>query len=227
MDIIGLSKKVGLQLLRERAWQQLWLDKEFFCLVCDLTKLPPAPQAKVPTVMQPFDLASFAGFEEEFALVEGADAVEVYARENLRQAKVQTAYLARDPQGAPMYVHWLITPGTQNGLHLFQPDRYRHLGVDEGLIEGAYTFSKFRGLGLMAASQHQLLERARAQGLKRVWTYVAVDNVPSLKGCARVGFVPDHVRHNQRRFGSMRTEFTPLTQNVTSLWDRSVAQRAA
>lgn len=226
MDIIGLSKKVGLQLLRERAWQQLWLDKEFFCLVCDLTKLPAAPKAKVPTVMQPFDLAKFDGFEKEFELVTGADAVEVYARERLREGNVHTAYVSRDPEGAAMYTQWLITPDTQEALHAFQPGRYRQLESADGLIEGAYTFSQFRGLGLMAASQYQLLAHARERGLQRVWTYVGTDNVPSLKGCARVGFVPHHIRRNHRRLGAMRTEFTRLTEKQNPIWEQ-VVQRAA
>jgi GNAT superfamily N-acetyltransferase len=221
MNVMDLSRKAGVALVRERAWQQLWLDKLFFCLVCDLSKLPGPMLAKVPTVMEPFDLADFDGFTREFELVTGSDAVEVYARERLRQAGVQTGYLSRDPQGEPMYVHWLVTPETQEGLHAFQPGRYRQLADDEALIEGAYTFSRFRGLGLMAASQYQLLQRARDRGLHSVWTYVAVDNIPSLKGCARVGFVPNHLRRNQRRFGATQSQFVPLTDESMAFWGKA------
>ena len=227
MTLLGLSKRAGPALLLQRAWQQVWLDKDFLCLRCDLSRLPDRLRAKVQTGMRPLDLADFDGFEREFELTRGADAVEVYARERLRQAGVETAYVARDPQDVPMYVQWLVTAETQARLHDFQPERYRRLEAEEALIEGAYTFTRFRGLGLMAASQYQLLELARERGVKRVWTYVGVDNAPSLKGCARTGFVPDHVRRNQRRLGSMRTEFTALTPAVSSFWNMTASTSAA
>jgi L-amino acid N-acyltransferase YncA len=223
VNLLDLSKKVGAGLLRERAWQQLWLDKMFYCLRCDLAALPARPPAKMAITMRPFDLLAFHGFQEEFARVEGHDAVEVYARERLRLAGVETGYLGGDEQGAAAYVHWLVLAKQQERLHAFQPGRYRELKNDEALIEGAYTFTEFRGRGLMNTGMHQLLELAREAGVRTVWTYVAVENVPSLRGCARVGFTPDHLRHNHRRFGEMKTEFVSLTSEASARWQQSVA----
>ena len=222
MNVWSLSRKAGRDLLLERAWQQLWLDKLFFGLRCDLEKLPIIPKARMPVKMEPLDLKNYRGFEAEYALVSGHDALEVYARERLREAGVSGAHQTMGPNGEPAFVHWLIMAKTQDELHSFQPGRYRKLGADEALIEGAYTFTAFRGKGLMMEGMAQLLMKAREAGVKRVWTYVALENIPSLRGCARVGFVPDHLRHNRRRLGAMHTDFLPLTLEAMAQWDQSV-----
>ena len=226
MNVWSLSRKAGRDLLLERAWQQLWLDKLFFGLRCDLEKLPPAPKAKMAVEMDPLDLKAFHGFEAEYAMVTGHDAVEVYARERLREAGVSGAHLTVGPNGEPAFVHWLIMPPTQEELHRFQPGRYRKLGPQEALVEGAYTFTAFRGKGLMIEGMAQLLVKAREAGMKTAWTYVALENIPSLRGCARAGFVPDHLRHNRRRLGAMHTDFPPLTLEATAQWDQCVPAAA-
>jgi len=227
VNVLDLSTKAGLPLLKERAWQQVWMDKQFFCLRCDLTQLPEPPKAKMAIQMKLLDLAGFRGFAQEFELVSGHDAVEVFARERLREAGVQAAYLATGEDGSPAYVQWLVDATRQSTLHGFQPGRYRALETGEVLLEGAYTFTAFRGRGLMNTGMYQLLEIARRQGAHAAWTYVATENVPSLRGCARVGFLPDSLRSNHRRFRAMRTEFSPLTSEARPLWDQAVGNKVA
>lgn len=227
INVWSLSRKAGRELVLERAWQQFWLDKLFFGLRCDLTKLPPIPKAKMPVKMEPVDWKCYGAFATEFALVTGHDAVEVYARERLREAGVSGAHQTVSENGEAAFVHWLVMASAQDGLHRFQPGRYRHLGPDEALIEGAYTFTAYRGKGLMIEGMGQLLVKARDAGAKTAWTYVALENLPSLRGCARVGFEPDHLRRNRRRLGAMQTEFLPLTLEAMAMWDQSVPAAAA
>jgi hypothetical protein len=59
-------------------------------------------------------------------------------------------------------------------------------------------------MGAMADGMAQLLRIAAAEGATSALTYVAIDNVPSLRGCANVGFDLDHVRVSVRRLGRRR-----------------------
>ena len=77
--------------------------------------------------------------------------------------------------------------------------KYAKLAGGEVLLEGAYTFTRFRGVGAMADGMWQLLAMARRDGARCAFTYVADDNIPSLRGCANVGFVADHVHFSVRR----------------------------
>jgi hypothetical protein len=70
----------------------------------------------------------------------------------------------------------------------------------------------------MADGMWQLLRGARDGGADAAITYVAVDNVPALRGCAHVGFVPDHVRLNTRRFGKTRSVIRPVNEETFDAW---------
>jgi RimJ/RimL family protein N-acetyltransferase len=52
----------------------------------------------------------------------------------------------------------------------------------------------------MAAAMAQIAERARDFGARKVLTFVATDNIASLKGCQRAGFHP-HLLHRRTRLG--------------------------
>jgi hypothetical protein len=139
-------------------------------------------------------------------------------RQRVLDAGVETLYVTEDGDGAPVYAQWLVTPDTWEALDRFSPTRYPRLAADEALVEGAYTFAAFRGLGVMAAGMAQLLEIAHAAGAGAVITYVGDDNVPSLRGCARVGFELDHLRVNQRRFGRHVSHVSELDVDARSAW---------
>ncbi len=60
----------------------------------------------------------------------------------------------------------------------------------------------------MAAGMGALVEIAAARGRTRVFTYVRPDNVPSLRGCAKVGFRPSSIVSTSFRLGFHRVTFT-------------------
>ena len=85
------------------------------------------------------------------------------------------------------------------------------------MLEGAYTFTEFRGKKAMSDGMWQLLAIARDEGYASALTYVADDNVPSLRGCAAVGFVPDHAHLSVRRLTRRRTDRLPVDD---AMWER-------
>jgi hypothetical protein len=110
-------------------------------------------------------------------------------------------------------------------LHNIKKGLFPQLGEGEALLEGAYTFVSARGNGAMADGMAQLLGDARDAGDRKVYTYVAEGNVPSLRGCANVGFEPDHLRLVVSRFGIRRVKHTPVDAASRATWDKAVAPR--
>ncbi len=85
------------------------------------------------------------------------------------------------------------------------PERdHREAGVlsfpqqDEALLENAYTPVNYRGMGIMAAAMALIAERAAEFDARYVLTFVGVDNIASLKGCERAGFLPYLVRKQEQ-----------------------------
>jgi hypothetical protein len=86
------------------------------------------------------------------------------------------------------------------------------LKADECIFEFAYTFEKFRGLGVMGAALVMIAEEAvRLQpSLRWAYNYIRVSNDPSLKGCRNAGFRPYMRREERWRAMHLRQKFIPL-----------------
>lgn len=65
---------------------------------------------------------------------------------------------------------------------------FAKLKEGEALLEGAYTFEKYRGNRLHPSVVFDILEIYRKKGFKHVITYIKDDNEASLKGAERLGF---------------------------------------
>ena len=113
----------------------------------------------------------------------------------------------------PCYIQWLI-PHSSNAI-VRKLAGFPDLAPGEALLENAYTPVEYRGLGIMPAAMGLISEHASAIGARRLMTYVASDNIASLKGCQRASFNP-HLLHTCTRiaFGLIvRHSFEILAKN--------------
>jgi hypothetical protein len=204
--------------------EQVWWTKTFLGLRADLTKLPRVRRARVPLTMEPTSTSLFHGFEHEIEHARGMDYVELLLRRGLCDDGVQELYVAFH-DGRPAYAQWLTRPDDQERLHEHSPGRYDVLEPNEVLLEGAFTFSAFRRMGAMGHGMSQLLHIAADEGFTSAITYVAIDNAPSLRGCANVGFDLDHVRVSVRRFGRRRSYPKLPDEHALQVWAIATAKR--
>ena len=77
----------------------------------------------------------------------------------------------------------------------------------------------------MTDGMSQLLASARDAGDLKAYTYVDEGNIPSLRGCAKVGFEPDHLCLVVRRFGMRRIRHTTVNDASRADWEEAVAPR--
>jgi hypothetical protein len=205
--------------------ENLWDTRYFFELRCDLRReLPEVAPAKLPIEMRPVDARTFTGFRDELARVDADNYLMVLLRTWYCRAGVQTLYVGFDGD-RPAYAQWLVTPNDRERIPRGLPG-FPAFDSDELLLEGAYTFVAYRRLGLMRDGMAQLLRFALDTGATAAITYVALDNVPSLRGCADVGFAPHRVRVSSRRvFRSTRNQ--PVSQEQWQAWEAATAKKAA
>lgn len=195
-----------------------------FGLRCDLQHLPAVRPASVALTLERCD-ASFQGFEAELKRATGADYGRALRRQRLHERGVTTLHAALDSDRTPVYVQWLVTPSEKPVLDVRDPGYWPPLKTDEVLLEFAYTFLPFRGMGVMADGMSQLLHVAADRGAKSAFTYVRWDNIPSLRGCAKVGFDLDHVKTVSMRLGLRRSTMRPSTEADAENWRRAIAPR--
>jgi hypothetical protein len=212
----GVATTVGL------LSEQVWWTKTFLGLRCNLKRLKRVRKARVAVTMEPTSTSLFRGFDQELAQSRGPSYVELLLRKDLCDSGVQELYVAHSDR-KPAYAQWLIRAEDQDRLHHHAPGRYDRLEPDEVLLEGAFTFADFRRMGVMADGMMQLLRIAAAEGATSAITYVAIDNLPSLRGCANVGFELDHVRVSVRRLGRRRSFAHEPDADASLAWGTATA----
>lgn len=225
LNPVTFARRAGAKTALRTVAEQAWGEKRFFGLAADLSQVPEVRPAAFPIRMTEADEQTFTGFRDELDRVQGDDYVQVLLRTMTCEAAIKSLYVASDEHGRPAYAQWLTRARDQSPVHHHSPGRYPVLRHDEVLLEGAYTFVDFRRMGMMADGMVQLLEIARDEGATRAITYVGADNVPSLRGCANVGFDLDHVRHNHRRLGRHRSFEEAPTAEDRAQWARATAPR--
>jgi len=141
------------------------------------------PEAKIPIVVRPIR-------NDDIPIILQERSVRVAALES----GLSTCYVATTEQNEICYMQWLID-STQNELVARQfKGLCPPLSKNEMLLEWAYTFKKFRGFGIMGRAMAQISAKGAEAGARWLFTYVAVDNVASLKGCKNAGFRPFQIR---------------------------------
>ena len=202
--------------------RQTWFTRRFLCLRADLHALPAPTIAAIRTVMEPRG-RDFDGFERELSRADGTDWLESFVRSRMLEAGIPTLYAACVGDGEPIYCQWLVRAKDWPLLDAHKPGRYAPLADDEVILENAFTFSRYRKLGTMSDGMGQLLRIAAEGGATSALTYVAEDNLASLKGCHRVGFELHRVRENTRRPWGRTSMFRPIDELAREAWRRAAA----
>lgn len=118
------------------------------------------------------------------------DIYELSVRKKFLSEKIGKCYVAVTADGEPCYLQFLMSSKDNQKIQVSFDGRIPLLKEDEALIENAFTPPRFRGLGIMPAAMAQIAEKAKAFDARWVMTFVAHDNIPSLKGCNKSGFYP-------------------------------------
>jgi RimJ/RimL family protein N-acetyltransferase len=190
-----------------------------YCLRRDLDLPFSAPDARIPLAVRKLtaeDCPAIFGDRPGRAV---RDQEELYARLNHWDADIPTCYVAVTDQGAPAYIQWLMGPGQNEKIQAFFNGTFPVLAPDEALLENALTLPEFRGKGIMPAAMARIAEEGKALGVRYVLTFVEENNIPSLKGCKKSGFVPYMIRRERYLLFIRSLTFTKLPEGTPYAFD--------
>jgi GNAT superfamily N-acetyltransferase len=194
-------------------------------LVRDVSVSFAAPAAKIPLDVRPLRGGEALTFLSLHANANAGDAAFALVERRLLDAGIGTCWVAVTSEGAPCYMQFLLTHRDNPGIRALWGDFFPTLGAAEALLEGAFTPEAYRGQGIMAHAMARIAESATTVGARRVFTFVAADNVPSLKGCKKAGFAPCLRRTEVWRWGRRRVAFEQLPDGTAYPFDEVLTAR--
>lgn len=137
-------------------------------------------------------LATKEDMDEVFQKVktESKEAVQMLLhRKWLYDCGFRNWYIARTTDTNELcFVQGIIQPEDNKLIDGDLRNWFQKLKEGEALLEGAYTFEKYRGNRLCDSVANDIFEIYRKLGFKRIITYVKSDNVASLRAAEKTGF---------------------------------------
>lgn len=132
-------------------------------------------------------------------------------RRRLIAAALGTPLVAVGPDDVPVYLQWAFTTADDAAVRGYFGGVFPPIGPGTVLLENLFIPTAHRGRRLGGVGMVLVGEHVRDRfGAREMVTFVGVDNVASLKGVARAGFVPYTRRVQRWHRLRQTTTFTPL-----------------
>lgn len=120
--------------------------------------------------------------------LDGESRKEMISRLLFYKAGFKNCFIARTKNNEIAYLQWLILPSENPVIKKNFSRKFYPLRPGEVMIENAFTFPKFRGLGLLPWVTQKLLMIARESGHTSAITYIRKDKIPSLNEFLKIRF---------------------------------------
>jgi hypothetical protein len=197
-SIVSVSRASGARGVATAVCSHVWQRLRFVQFRIGLDAWDPGPPPAPPLEVR-------RGLDELVRFRERADSVLPVQFFQDRMHGAARPYLGLW-HGEVGHISWLFTANGR-GRRL----RLVTLGPDEVELDGAFTFRSFRGKGLLSVVEREMLREAQRQGARAAYTHVEIDNVASIKGVLKTGFVPHGIVTLSRLLGTTRTRWEPIT----------------
>jgi ribosomal protein S18 acetylase RimI-like enzyme len=211
---LWLLRKGHLRALLRRTRRLVWDNAVALGLAYDLGAPVTARVPRVEVEVRPIEDADVPIFTT--LPPAGSPRVEALTRTSARhliESGLQTCYVGVTAAG-PVYMQFLVTADQNRLLQAVFAGLFPPLAEDEALLEFAYTLQEHRALPVMPAVMLRLIEIAAERDLRRVVTYVHVNNPSFMRFFMRLGFVPFVVRFERWRLFRRSVEFEEVEQRV-------------
>lgn len=207
---IKLFKEGKLKMLWKGISKHLKSENTAFCLKRDLHQDHKKPMVLLKVTVRPAKTE-----DEPFFTMDDSNSGSIDAFKN--------CFVAVTQDGIPCFRLWMIDASENHLIEKTWGDLFPKLKNDEVYMESAYTIPKYRGRGLQAYVLNEVAEIAKKDfGANTALTYVATDNVNSIRSITYAGFEPNFLRtetwflfKNSVNFGEISDDLMAFYNKVT------------
>jgi GNAT superfamily N-acetyltransferase len=205
-----LIKKGKVKFLINGIAKRLFSKNIAFGLKRDLNLLFQNPDALIDISIRPFRNTDKDHFTADLR------------NDGLIEKNIPNCYVAANTEDIPCFRIWLIGPNQNLKIKEFWGEYFPVLKEDEALLESAFTVPAYRGNRIMSAAISRMAEKESDLGIRRVISYVAIDNIPSLKGFHRSGFHPYLLRKEKWFMFKRTVTFENIPKKLIDTYSKSI-----
>ncbi|MCK4818681.1 hypothetical protein KA005_23115 [bacterium] len=178
----------------------LFLD-HYYILYLNLSSLKTPTKSRFNYALRLAQKSEFEDLIENLPEFELDARKEIISRVFFYQAGFKHCYLANSETGKLAYMQWLIYPDENEIIAKNFRYRFYPLKPNQVMLENAFTFPKFRGLGLLPNISAELLTIARNQGYKNAIVYIKKNQIASMNEFMKLNFKIRKIVREYKVFG--------------------------
>jgi ribosomal protein S18 acetylase RimI-like enzyme len=216
-SVLGaLVRTRNLEVIWSELRRHLYSEGSLIGTQLDLDAVQAGVKGRQPAVMREMESRDEAIFTNLSGERSGGEEVmlRLYAR-RLLGSGLKTCYVLVGEDGTPRHMQYLIKADQNETIKRFFAGRVPPLKPDEGFLEFAFTPQRWRGRGLALRAMAGLIDIAKAEGLRKLVTFVPVQNDAMLKICELSGFRSVSLRTEKYRLFHRRVAFSELEPGST------------
>lgn len=115
------------------------------------------------------------------------DKKEILSRLIFYKSGLRNCYIIRHDKKIA-HMQWIIYPEENSVIKGKYCKKFYPLTGSQVMIENAYTFPSYRGLGYLSSGTQQLMDLARERGYRSAVCYIRKDKIASLNEFCKMGF---------------------------------------
>ena len=165
----------------------LYVD-HYYLLTLNLRSLELRLPRTFETTLAEISEEDLAEITEVLPSLDPGSRKELLIRLAFYDAGFKNCYVARTPSGELAHLQWLIYPDENDIIRSQFKNRFYALKAKQVMVENAFTFPKYRGLGLVQSITYELLQKARAKGARAALCYIIKTNTESINQFMSLGF---------------------------------------
>ncbi len=113
---------------------------------------------------------------------------ELLVRLAFHEAGFKNGYIARTKAGELAHIQWLVYPDENDIIREHFSTRFYPVKDKHVMVENAFTYPKYRGLGLVQSVTYELLQKAKEKGARACVCYVLKSKIESINQFMTLGF---------------------------------------
>jgi len=180
--------KLGYTYIFDYVVRNLFAVNHYYVLYLHLYFMKRPTHSRLSYQLRTADDSDFESLMDQLPQFDLNTRKELLARLFFHQAGFQHCFLAKLPNGQTTYMQWLIYPEENEVIANHFTRQFYPLRPGQVMLENAFTFPRFRGMGLLPAVSAQLLILARDQGYKDAIVYIKKNQIASLNEFIKLGF---------------------------------------
>ena len=172
----------------KQLFKNLLFSDYYYILCVDLDSLRLPKASRLTYSIGIADKGDLESLVDRLGELEWNERKEIATRVFFAKAGFRHCYLGRAADGQPVYMQWLIYPDENEIIAKHFRSRFYPLKPNQIMLENAFTFPRFRGLGPLPSVSAELLTIARDQGYKTAVAYIQKNQLVSLNEFMNMNF---------------------------------------